>query len=216
MKAIIFTTFIVLVTVLILPGVLSLGIRKIPGSFQPPLSDSQDVDKLLSVSQSFKAQFNNLSDFALTIRNPFLRNKKDLIFTITSDRGEERKVIINGSNIPDGGYINFNFSPFTDSQGHMYKVSFSAPDTKPDESLLLYHSNLPYEGEYQVNGEVKTGSLSFVSYYKPANLFGPVLIIYQNWLNKLFQDLGFAIFYLMSLFFLILCLIILNFKKKFI
>jgi hypothetical protein len=197
MKLVYFTKVLILCLVVLIPGVLAIGIRKLPSGFQPPLSDSQMIYGIETVSQSFIAQKNQLSGFALTIKNPNSINKKDLVMNLMDESGQiVRTVTVNGWSIPDGGYINFSFASIPDSAGKKFIAQFSAPTAIDTDSLELYHSNKPFDGTYKVNGQTENGSLSFITYYAPQNFFANEILIYRNWMWKFFMDWQFAIIYL--------------------
>lgn len=196
MRLVYLTTVFILILVIFGPAILGFGIRKIPSGFQHSLTDTQILFSDITISQSFVAKQDRLSAVALTVKNPYFRNKKDLQFLITSADGEFRQVTINGNNIPDGEYLYFNFAPFQSSANKTFTYTLTSPQTTPTESLEFYHSSEASDGVYVVNGEMKEGSLSFVSYYSPENILVNGITIYRNWFWKLFQDLPFAIFYL--------------------
>lgn len=195
MKLVYSTKILILILVILIPGILGLGIRKIPSGFQTSLSDTENVYSGISVVQTFRADQNNLSAVALTIQNPFLRNKNDLILNVKTDNGQNRSTTINGANIADGNYQYFSFEPIADSKGQNITLTFQSPQTNPQQSLGLYHTEDNSFGSFSVNGVTKSGRLAFVSYYSPKNIFETWGMLYGNWLDKLFLDLPFAIFY---------------------
>ncbi len=199
MRQVWLTTTLVLLLVLVIPGIFSLAIRKIPSSFQPPLSDAQSINKETSVKQSLKAKNNNLAAIGLSIKNPYFRNSQDLIFNLFDNQNQLLRTIkLNGKNIVDGNFILINFDQIENSQNKFYSFSLSAPNTTSAEALEIYHSqqNPQDGGVYSVNNVAQNGQLSFVSFYSPSSPAANLITIYRNWIYKFFQDLPFAIFYL--------------------
>lgn len=175
-------------------AVSSFFIKYIPSGFQPPLGGTEAVYKERSVAQSFISFNNNLIGIGLTIKNPNLRNKKDLIFQLSDKDGVViRSVKINGFNIPDGHFVKFYFDPIEHSANESYLFSLQAPESEQGDSLEVYQTS-------DVNWEQ---DLAYVSYYKPDNLLTAVISIFSEMMANLDQDRPFLIAYLLILFLLI-------------
>lgn len=198
MKLVKFTCALVVILVLLTPAFLSLEIRKIPHGFQPSLSDSQAIDKETSIKQFFEVENNNLSAIGLSIKNPYFRNSQDLFFSLYDNQGQQiRSVTLNGKNIADGNFLIINFDPIVDSGGKTFSFTLTSPGVESASSLEVYHSTSQSSptDQYLVNNQLKTGTVSFIYFWSPSNPIANLLVIYRNWLTKLFQDLFFAIFY---------------------
>lgn len=199
MKPVSFTTGFVVFLVFILPALLALGIRYIPYDIQPPLDNYEGIHRYQAISQSLVAQKNNLSGFALSLKNPLLRNKQDINLTLTDENNITiRNATLNGSYIQDGEYVKFIFAPITDSKDKSYTFILSAPNADKNESLAAFYTfNKPnWAGELRIGDRLEpNGSVSFVGLYKPATIFTPVIDIYSEWIRRFINDTLFFSFF---------------------
>ena len=81
-KMILLTVTSVLVLVFILPVILSLSLKMIPNNVQPGYNPDirLSIYKARDFTQKFVAKTDNLTAIGLSIRNPNLKNKSDVIF----------------------------------------------------------------------------------------------------------------------------------------
>lgn len=212
------TSLLIIFTAIILPGLLGLSIRKLPSGNQPSLTDAQAINQDLHIKQTFIARNPKLSAIGLSIKNPYYRNHQDLIFELHDSRNQLlRHIVLNGNNIIDGSLMLINFEPVDQSANREFYFTLSAPSVASANSLEIYHSQdpSPADEEYFVNNQLNTGELAFISYSTPSNPISSSINVYRDWFYKLFQDLGFAIFYLILIGSLTVYLILQYPKKHF-
>lgn len=196
MRLVQFTTVLILFLVILLPAILSFGVRYIPNDFQPSLDIPERVYNTTVVSNSLVGTYDNLAGVGVSIKNPNLANKKDINFSLYENGKLTRTLTLNGKSIGDGNFVKFLFLPIPDSKDKQYTFIFSAPGVNENEALQVFLT--------------KERTVSFVSFYKPQNLISVMLSIYGNWFNKLVSELPFFATYLL----LILGLGYLAIKRK--
>lgn len=208
MKNIYTGVFLVLFSIIFLPAALLLAIKEFSFSDQPSLDATQRIFGETIVSQSFVSQDNNLSSLGMSIKNPNLQNREDIILTLFEGGVEKRKVVVSGKNIGDGNFVKFRFTPIDDSKDKKYTFILSAPQTSEDKSLEVFYKGLPSINlNMLINNQPIAGDVSFVSFYHPQNIFSLVGIVYKGWFNKLIADKLFFVT------FLAVILILLGFLK---
>lgn len=194
----ILTLLILFLTVLILPAILSFGIRYIPARSQPSLDKTEKIYSQNSISQSFLGKENNLTAIGLSIKNPNLINKQDILLSIYDENGILLKTsILNGSHIPDGDFVKFVFSPIVDSKNKKVTFTLSAANVDEVESLQLYYTTSGMEGEFKIKDKIASGSASFVDFYKPTTRLALITNIYTSWFGRLLSDAGFFVLYIL-------------------
>lgn len=202
MKIIYLTIVSVIFMSIFLPALLSLAIRNISYEFQSSLDKTQKIYGSITISQSFIAKDDNLSQIGMSIKNPNLAYKKDLFFTLLDDEGKKlRDLTISGKNIPDGEFIKFKFTPVEISKNQRFTYILSAPQARLDDALEVFLTNqrasdidLAYVDDQEIN------SISFVSFYKSTNSISLIFKIYSEWLNRLVSDRYFFVIYLLLIF----------------
>lgn len=194
-KLIWFTTFFLLFLVFVIPALLAGFIKVIPFNHQPGYS----VENKLSIYgnrvfiQKFTSQESNLTGVGISLGNPNLKNKKDIILTLYDQGGGIlRSSRLNGLNLEDGDFVKFAFEIIPDSKGKEYQFNISSPDAGEGEVVYVFHTNTtPFwikEATYVVAGkpEKVEGGLPFVTYHKPESKWGLVRNIYIAWLKRIF------------------------------
>lgn len=187
-KLIWFTTSMVLFLVFLLPGFLALGIKYIPFNVQPPLHKTKDIYWKFTVSQEFISQEGNLMGIGMTIKNPNLKNKKDVFLSIYNEKGElMRTSKLNGGSIQDGSFVKFLFEPIAGSGSQKYTFTIAAPSADAGEVLSLFYTEeqLFWIGKMMFDDEEFPGGISFVTYHKPGNKWEVIKGIYSNWFSRL-------------------------------
>ncbi len=197
-KLVVFTTIFVLVLVLALPGLLALPIKIIPYNDQPGYSTDykRGVFGNSAVWQKFTSQEDNLAGIGLSIGNPNLKNKKDVILSlyevnsVSSDPGSELMVgksVLNGLNISDGAYVKFLFDPISPSKGKNYIFSLESPEAGDLEVInIFFTKTIPnWIGELTVGDDLIDGSLPMVTLHKSQSKFGMIRGIYVSFLRRL-------------------------------
>lgn len=192
MKKMIWLTIIsVLAIVFVVPALLAMSLSMIPANVQP----GYDPNIRLSIYsdrvfvQKFKSGIPNLTAVGLSIRNPNLKNKSDIIFNIYNLDGTlVRGVTINGQNLEDGSFIKLVFPAISDSQGKEYLFSISSPGAGAEETIEVF---ITKEGgdsgiiEYSYDGKDYVGGTPIVLYGKPESKISVVRSVYVNWLSRL-------------------------------
>lgn len=202
MKLIIFTTGLTFFMVFILPGLLSLGIRYIPGSDQPSLDRSEKIFFGQNISQEFTSPKESLTGIGLSLKNPNLANKRDIILNLEDDKGSTISAsVLNGAHIQDGKFVKFIFNPIVDSKNKNYRFVLSSPKSSAVDSLEVFYtvSKIPNADKFMIAERVSTESaISFVTFHKPERV---VLLaeIYGGWIDRLIKDSGFFVIYILIL-----------------
>ncbi len=200
MKLIYILIFLTVSLLIFIPGIPLFFIKDIPNSNQPSLKGTQPIYEEYGITQEFISQKNNLSGIATSIKNPQLRNKKDLIFSLfNEDNILLREVRLNGSVITDGGFMKIKFEKIKDSQDKSYKFTFKAPDVKGEESLELFltDDNPSWAKAYMVNQDVHNMDISFVTLHGFNNRVEFPLSVLQSWVSKLYKDTIFFVLYVL-------------------
>lgn len=205
MRLVIFTTIFIIFLSLILPGVLSFGIRLIPQNDQPSLDRTQKLYGDVVVSQTFISTTDHFSGIGLSIKNPNLLNKKDVILSIYDMNGNLlRTVALNGASIADGKFVKFRFAPIELSQNRQFFFTLTSPITSQEEAnenrtLEVFLTNKqPANALDLIIGDknILGTSISYVAFYNPPYPTYVLENIYLTWIKKFVADLSFFIIYL--------------------
>lgn len=197
MKLIISTTLIIIIAVLILPGLLILGLRDVPGKIQPSMDGVFRVYNNQSLNQKIKVQKDGLSIIGVSIKNANLQNKNDLVLEVSESSQVIRKSTVTGYIIGDGDFVKFKFPPITDSMGKEMMLSFQSPDSKEAEAFEIFYTRENYsnnttekiiEGKNEDLGQ----RLSYVDFYRPDSFIQNAGLIYINIFQRFIQDYIFA------------------------
>jgi hypothetical protein len=189
-KLIILTTSFVFLLVFILPFAAAFLIKIIPANDQPSydINNKRGIFGINEVSQQFTSQEDNLTAIGLSLGNPNLKNKKEIIFYLTDTNGNEvRKVIISGANVQDGDLIKFNFDPISVSKNVTYIFRLSSSSAGPEETLTVPFSTIKtsWIGPANYGEEVIENGLPIVTYHKPASHLLVVRQILTSWLSRI-------------------------------
>lgn len=189
-KMIWLTTLSVFSLVIIIPTVFALALDLIPANDQP----GYDSNKRLAiygtrtVTQKFVSQESNLAAIGTSIRNPNLKNKKEITFNLYDlNNVLIRKSTINGQNLEDGDFIKFVFEPVDESLGKQYLFTISTPLASPEETIEVFYNDLPTDSILEFSYDEKThpGGLPLVTFHKPNSKFEVVKEIYSNLFSRL-------------------------------
>lgn len=189
-KLIWFTTISVLFLIFVIPAILAMGIKMVPGEDQPGYNPDQrlSIYGIRGITQKFVSSGTNLSAIGTSIRNPNLKNKKDIIFNLYNEKMETlRTSIINGQNVEDGNFIKFIFDPISDSKNKIYYFTLASPDAGPEETIeVFYTKDLPsWIEQYSYDKKEYQGGLPIVLYFKPVSKVAVIKDIYANLSSKL-------------------------------
>lgn len=185
------TVAFVLGLVFLVPVVLSMSLKMIPVNIQPGFN----YDVRLPIYrervfvQKFTSKENNLTALGMSIRNPNLKNKADIIFNLSNlDGSIVRSVTLNGMNLEDGSFTKFIFDPIPDSLGKEYLFTISSPAAGPEEIIELFIIGTDYSSgitEYSYMGETFGGGTPIVQYTKPVNKIKTVKEVCSNLISRL-------------------------------
>jgi hypothetical protein len=189
-KLIWFTTVFILLLVIVAPAILALGINLVPGDNQPGYNPDLrlSIYKDRDVVQKFISQEANLSAIGTSVRNPNLKNKKDIILTLYDDRMNLlRTVTINGQNVEDGSLIKFVFEPITDSKNKTFIFTLASPDASPEETIEVFYSeSMPsWIVQFTYDKVVHPGGIPVVLYFKPESKIAVIKAIYSDLFSRL-------------------------------
>jgi hypothetical protein len=187
-KLIWITSLIVLFVIFVLPAFLALGIKNLPANIQPPLDKSKDLYDVFDVSQEFVSQKPGLMGIGMSIKNPNLKNKQKVAFTLyDKDLKPVREVVLSGLNIEDGSFVKFMFDPIADSKNQKYTLIMSCPFAGPEEVLPIFYTenNPSWIGKMMYGKEDVVGGISMVTFHKPESRLKVIEEIYSNLFSRL-------------------------------
>jgi hypothetical protein len=189
-KLICFTTAAVLFFVFLVPVILALGLKLIPGEDQPGYNPNLrlSIYGIRNMTQKFVSGNTNLSAIGTSIRNPNLKNKKDIILTLTdANMNVIRTAIINGQNVQDGDFVKFVFDPIPESLGKTYTFTLASPEAGPEETIeVFYDKDMPsWIVDLIYDKNVYQGGLPIVLYFKPASKITVIKNIYSSLFSRL-------------------------------
>lgn len=191
--------YLLVLCIFVLPFFLSFFIKEIPNDVQHSLEGTQIIYKDVNVLQAFKSEMSNLSGIGMSIKNPYLRNRKDLILDIlSSDRKLLRTTTVNGASILDGDLRKIEFEPIVDSKDKNYFLSLSSKDTEESETLEIFLTSkkVSWIGDLYINSNKQDSTFSFITYHRPNNILTITSEIFIQWGERLLADLPFSIFYI--------------------
>ena len=183
------TTTIILFVLFVAPAFLASLIKMIPANDQPGYGDmgSLSVYGERDFKQVFVSKHDNLTAVATTIKNPNLKNKKDIIFNLY-DMNDNllRTTRLNGFNIGDGDFAKIIFEPIKTSKNQKYYFVISSPDATSQETIDLFLIKPTSEViEYTYDEETKQGGIPMVTFHKPESKWQTIKSVYLNLFSKL-------------------------------
>ena len=141
-----------------------------------------------TVSQKFISTEKNLAAIGTSIRNPNLKNKKEIILSLyDEDKNLVRTLTLNGQNFQDGDFVKFVFPEISDSEGKIYTFTISSPLAGPEETVEVFYFGGATENilEYTYDEKSYPGGLPIVTFYKPNSKLEVIKKVYSNWLSRL-------------------------------
>lgn len=184
-----FTTFTILFLLFVFPVLMIIPIKMIPSNDQPGYDGARTVSVYgeRTFSQVFLSTSKNLMGIGTSIKNPNLKNKKEIKLSLFDENDSLIRIsILNGFNIGDGDYVKFTFEPIIDSMDKKYHFTISSPTAGEEEVIKLFITE-PTDKvlEYTYDDEVKKGGIPMVAFHKPSNTREKMIIIYSNLISKL-------------------------------
>lgn len=193
MKKMIWLTVVsVLAMVFVVPAILASTLKMIPGNIQPGYNSDVrlSIYRTREFSQAFIARTNSLIAVGVSIRNPNLKNKKDVVFNLyDADNNLIRTSVLNGQNLEDGSFVKFVFPVIPGSLGKEYSFTISSPDAGPEETIEVFIIGEPELAsgitEYTYLGETHPGGTPIVVYSQPESKLKTINSVYSSWLSRL-------------------------------
>lgn len=203
-RFLLYLLFLFLLAIFLLPAFMSLFLKYIPYSFQPPLFGSEKLFDQQVLLQEFTSPVNNLSAIGVSIRNFNLQSKGDIVLEVYSNQEVLRKVTVAGSRIKDGDIVIFAFDRIPGSLSKDYMFRLSTLGASEEKAYEVYTTNekQDFAGNLYANDILLEKSLSFLLYFSPETKFDLVLDIYGSWFRRFRQDMPFFYFFLFVFFLL--------------
>ncbi|MBI2600840.1 hypothetical protein HYW42_02705 [Candidatus Daviesbacteria bacterium] len=208
--------YLPVILLLIIPLVLSLFLNNIPNDFQPSLTTTQHIYHGMDITQEFVSEDNNLVGIGMSIKNPYYRNRKDLIFSLFSAGKQElRRVVLNGKTIKDGEFVEIIFEPIKDAKNKDFIFKMSAPNVASQESLEVFLTNNSpsWSKNFFVKSDIQDTDVSFVTLHGFNNRFALYFEIIKGWIGRFFADTIFFAFYWISVLILMIYLVVKSFFR---
>ena len=188
-KTIWFTIISILFVLFIVPGIMASAIKMIPAGDQPGYGPRRlSIYGIGELSQKFISKEKNLTAIGTTVKNPNLKNKKEVILNLFDENHNLlRKSVLNGFNIGDGDFVKFVFEVVPDSLDKEYSFTLSSPTAAADEIIEVFLIDGPANGiiEYTFGEETHEGGIPLVTFHKPDSQWEVIRGVYSNWLSKL-------------------------------
>ena len=188
-KMIWFTTISILFVLFIVPGIMASAIKMIPAGDQPGYGPRRlSIYGIGELSQKFISKEKNLTAIGTTVKNPNLKNKKEVVLNLfDANNNLLRKSVLNGFNIGDGDFVKFVFEVVPDSLDKEYSFTLSSPTAAADEIIEVFLIDGPANGiiEYTFGEETHEGGIPLVTFHKPDSQWEVIRGVYSNWLSKL-------------------------------
>lgn len=188
-KMIWLTTLLILFLVFVVPGILASTLKMIPAGDQPGYDSNQrlSIYGKRGVSQKFVSKEKNLTAVGTSIRNPNLKNKKEIIFNLYNEKEElVRTSLLSGLNIQDGDFVKFVFQSVPDSMNKIYSFTLLSPEAGPEETIEVFYTSFPTDSvlEYTYDEKIYPGGLPIVTFHKPESKWEVVKKVYSSWLSR--------------------------------
>lgn len=183
------TTLSILFLLFIAPGILALALDMVPANDQP----GYDSNKRISIygkrqiTQKFISKDKNLTAIGTSIRNPNLKNRKEIVLNLyDKDKNLIRASTLNGQNIEDGAFVKFVFQTIPDSFEREYSFTLSSSGAGPEETVEVFYIEPTADIiEYFYEEETHPGGIPLVTFHKPESKLRVIEEIYSNWLSRL-------------------------------
>lgn len=186
------TILIILFILFVVPATLASLIKMTPANDQPGYGNmgTLSIYGKRDFTQFFVSKNKNLVAIGTTIKNPNLRNKKDISFSLYDmDDNIVRSTTLNGFNIGDGDFVKIVFEPIADSENKKYYFVLSSPDAKQDEIIELFITAQTSEIlEYIYDEEKHIGGAPIVTFHRPDSRLETIKLVYLNLLSKLWMN----------------------------
>jgi hypothetical protein len=166
----------------------------IPAGDQPGYNSDQRISiyGTRGLSQKFVSKEKNLVAIGTSIRNPNLKNKKEILFNLYDDKGVLIRIsLLNGLNIQDGAFVKFVFEPIADSSNKTYVFTIDSPEAGPEETIETFYINKPTDSiiEFIYDKKTHPGGIPLVTFHKPESKLEVIMKVYSSLFSRL-QFLG--------------------------
>lgn len=184
------TTLFVLSLILIVPGVFAFALDIIPDGDQPGYNSNMRIAiyGARNITQKFTSRQPNLAAVGTSIRNPNLKNKKEVFFRLYDESNSLlRTSILNGQNLEDGNFVKFLFEPIADSIGKTYMFTIDSTTAGPEETIEVFYIEDKTENiiEFTYDEKTHNGGMPLVTFHKPKSKLDVVKSVYMNLLSRL-------------------------------
>lgn len=188
-KMIWLTTFSILFLLFIIPGILASALDMIPANDQPGYNSNKRLSIYgeKQISQKFISRDKNLTAIGTSIRNPNLKNKKEIILNLyDKDNNLIRSATLNGQNVEDGAFVKFVFQIIPDSFEKEYLFTLSSSDAGTEETIEVFIIEPTADiVDYFYAEETHSGGIPMVTFHKLNGKWEIVIDVYSSWLSKL-------------------------------
>lgn len=186
---IVFTTVSILFLLFVIPIFMTIPIKMVPANDQPGYDGVRTVSVYGTriFSQEFMSTNKNMIAIGTSIKNPNLKNKKEIIMSLYDENNNLiRTSVLNGFNIGDGDYVKFIFDPIPDSDNKKYHFTIASKTAGEEEVIRLFLTE-PTDKiiEFTYDKETKKGGIPMVVYHKPGSAIEKIKKIYSNIISKL-------------------------------
>lgn len=198
-KLVILSLIFVFLMIVIIPLGLALLIKLIPGGVQPSLGNTEKIYGTVSLSQAFVSPKDNLTGIGVSIKNPNFANKKRATVNIYDNENKLiRTVVLNGSNIADGKFVKILFEPVVDSKDKKFIWSIISAESNFDDALQVFLTDKRpgWSLSLFVNNELSQQSLSYVTLHGRSYPAEVLVMVINEWVNKIKGDKIFSLTYI--------------------
>lgn len=159
--------------IMILPTLELLTLRKVTGIEQNPSGQIIYFLKDRDFKQQFISPKNNLYSIEIKLKNPDMRNRDPVTFSLSSDNKTLSKLDLNGTNIRDGDWTRFTFEEIPQSENQSFGFTL-ASNSPPDKAIGV-----------EVNGQ---NQAAFITFHRIPSRLNLIIDTYQQFSNKLIAD----------------------------
>jgi hypothetical protein len=172
--------------IFLVPAILAMTLKMVPAGDQPGYNSDQKLSIYgkRGISQRFISKEKNLTAIGTSIKNPNLKNKKEIILSLYDENNKLiRTSVLNGQNIQDGDFVKFVFEPVPNSLNKTYLFTIFSPEAGPEETIEVFYISSPADSvlEYTYDEKTYPGGLPIVTFHKPESKWEVVKKVYASW-----------------------------------
>jgi hypothetical protein len=208
---------LVIILLFIVPSILLFSMESVAYDSQPGLGGTSKVFGDTVLSQDVYFNHTDLSQIGMSIKNPVLINKKDILLQIYNLDGTLlSSAKVSGKNIPDGSLVKFTFPAIENSKDKWFILVLSARDSSENEALevFLTDDSVSWLSNFSKNGSKESHNIALQAYYTIQDHFGLIKLVYSTWANLFLRSGWFAGVYIFAIACATGCILGLNLKKS--